>query len=234
MKLRQLLEKQNKDHNFALIVHASIKAYKSLSSNSKRIINDWQRYNWNTGALEKGVQTGSDELNEINKAFLPVKQLLKQKFGHNITLYRGQRNHSESDIDKNRKLFSWSYDKNVAAEFAHEPLYKETSDGEIARAVEQYNKKGFVKFRGYIYLKSKRYPNSYNIYKASDKDFITDGDDLEHDLKSNQQDTKSLNDSRRKQGSVITRKIDIDKIIWITNQLNSKEFIVALNPLIDQ
>jgi hypothetical protein len=100
------------------------------------------------------------------------------------------------------------------------------TDAEIDKLVDQYNRTGYVKVDGVQYMRVKDNPKYYWIYRGREQ--ITDGDDLRDELIGNRDWRQSRKDKRDKGGQVIAKDIDIDKIVWITNELNDKEFIVRV------
>lgn len=225
-----LLEKREKDYKFAEVVNASIKAYGKLPDDCKRFIDEWETSNWSKGELEQAFKEHSLCYGEIVKAFHPVKTLLKDQFGDSIRLFRGTKNNRNSS-DNDRMLFSWTYDENLAKEFAYGvgKFHDIPSDEDIEQAVQQYEQTGFVKFGNYKYKRLSDNPKYFGIYSKNNR-FITDSDDLRKTLLRNRKTDKESNDDRLNKGTVHLTDVNIDDIVWITNRLGSKEFIVLLNP----
>ena len=213
------------------VINAANKAKKSLSYDAAKAIEDWQYANWDRSKMQQSYSDKDGLFHEIKLAFDPVKEILHKMFGDTITLHRGQRNFKDSEMTPNRQLFSFSFDEQVAKDFAYGKLDKESSADDIDAAVQQYERTGFTTFRGQKFKKS-NHPKYYNIYDRHNN-FVTDGvvADLRKDLEEIASHATSYNDDRRSKGSVHTVEVPIDKIFWVTNDLNSKEFIVALNPL---
>lgn len=141
----------------------------------------------------------------------------------------------------NSVLTSWTIDRNVAEYFAglrysgptvHKQfkglskLFKVHTDKQIDDAVAFYDKNGWVKFGGYSYIRSKSNPRYYNIYRG--KEFQTDGDHgkLGDALRYEQSQSIELNQPKLHNAKILSQQIDIDRIVWITNRLNCREFIV--------
>lgn len=165
-------------------------------------------------------------------AFAPVQDVLKSIYGDTITLYRGQRNFEQTELSNNRLLFSWTAEESVARAFSlNNRLFKEITDDTIKQAIDQFNRAGFCKFGGYTYKLMTDDPDYYVIYSKSEQ--ITDGmtRNLYRDFKREQADRAEHNAKINKVGYVVKADVPIDKIVWVTNDLNSKEFIVKLNPL---
>lgn len=214
------------------------KAYASLSSEARQAIDAWETAGWVGGALEKHFLANDHVAQEIETAFAPIRKILPAR----VKLYRGIVHDSSSTSYKTRHLESWTDDKRVAEHFAglreveHQEkgvkwrsnLYGEFTDAEIKKAVATYNKSGFVSFNGKKYVKNKDDPAYYNVFSKSNQ-FITDGDDLETELRSNNQSAKDSNKDKIEKGTVIESMISRDKIIWITNNNHSKEYIVYIH-----
>jgi hypothetical protein len=160
-----------------------------------------------------------------------IRDALHSAFGNSITLYRGQRNYEQHELTANRILFSWTSDPRVATSFAHNAkLTREISDEEIKQAIDQYERLGWCKFGGYRYKKISDAPGYYMIY--SKRETITDGDEdtMEEDFKRDQAERRLHNQRVREQGQVVKADIPVDLIVWVTNDLNCKEFIVKFKP----
>lgn len=211
------------------IISMAKKAYGQLSSEAKSAIDHWETANWTEGQLSKHIAANDHVAQEIEAAFKPIRDQLPNK----VTLYRGVVNQEDYDSWKKATLTSWTTDKRVAEHFAglrqahswKSVLHKEISDEEIANAVKQYNKTGFLKFKNKYYVQNKEHPKYYNIYDSS-KQFITDGDDLEADLKHDQKWSKEINQEKQSKATVFKDQIDKNRIVWITNSANCKEYIV--------
>ncbi len=133
---------------------------------------------------------------------------------------------------------------------------KEITDQQIASALATYNKLGYVTVNGRAYVRNKEHPQYYDIYSVASLDnrgvqnaspekiqrykdngwdanfasrnhsHITDGDNLEKELRDRQSEIAERNKNIRAKGQIITRETPREKIIWITNNLGSKEYIV--------
>jgi hypothetical protein len=141
------------------------------------------------------------------------------------------------DYWKNRNLESWTSDIRVAEYFAglrqrqtskERQLYKIPSLEEVDKAVRQYERTGFLKFGNQYFLRNKENPEYYNIYDRN-KDYVTDGNDIRRHIKSNIKWSEEINTERLGKAKVLAEPIDKNKIVWITNNLNSKEYIVRAN-----
>lgn len=184
-------------------------------------------------------QKGLEIRKQLDAAFAPVKAALKSRFGNHIVLYRGQ-----GEVGKdlpNRSTLSWTSDPKIAAWFAGvdprlmklEPI----TDAEIASFLKKYHDTGKASFLGKTYVRSDQPTNDpdlddfyYDIYDRTG-DHITDGDDIESQLRKEQEYRQSLIDDRDdKFKKVIKAKIPIDDIIWITDRAGQSEFILHNRP----
>lgn len=230
MKIQDLLESPE-SKNFGHLVNASNKAFAGLSYEAKNVLDEWESNNWDRGRLNQSHSEGSGVIEEINSAFKPVRELMHKLFGDTIKLHRGQRHFKADKLSKNRQLFSFSFDENVAKAFAHGTIKHKVHDlAAIKKAVADYERTGFATFAGKKYKRIPDNPKYYWIYDRNNN-IITDGDNLERELMRTR-DSQLLNKQEdESQGEVHSLDVPIDKIVWLSNRLGSKEFIVALNPL---
>ena len=232
MRYAELFERHNKNLNLAAIISAARKAKETLSPEAKSAVDSWQHSNWDSGELEKAFRNNGELAAEITKAFAPVLEVIRNVHGSTITLYRGQRKYEQHELTNNRILFSWTGDEKVASHFlyAHKP-YQEITDAEINAAIQQYEKNGFCKFAGYSFMKSSDNEGFYNQYKG--REFVGDGyeDEMLSDFQERQRDRRESNEENKPTGELVVREVPVELIVWVTNDLNSKEFIVKLNPL---
>lgn len=216
------------------LINLSNKAFDQLSDEAKDAIREWELANWDVGKLVKGYESNSELIQEIKAAFAPIREQIRKYFGDTITLYRGQRNISKDQMSKNRQLYSFSFFEEIAKQFAHgKTINNIPSESEIDKAVEQFNRTGFVQFQGKKYKRSQEYPESFDIYDKRN-DLVAAGfysSELKDHLMSDRQNSIDFNKSKESKGNVHKIEVPIDKILWLTNNANSKEFIVALNPL---
>jgi hypothetical protein len=224
-------ERQEKNTSLALVMSAAKKAKDQLSYEAKDAIQHWQSSGWDTGPLEKSFRANNEISEEITETGQLIRDALQSAFGSTITLYRGQRNYEQHELTANRILFSWTSDSRVATAFAHnEKLTREISDEEIKQAIDQYDRLGWCKFGTYRYKKINDAPGYYMIYGG--RQVITDGDEatMEEDFKRDQAERAAYNKRVKEKGQVIKADVPVDLVVWVTNDLNCKEFIVKLNP----
>lgn len=218
------------------IAPLAIRATHSLGEVARRAVEDWN-VNWHTGRLEMAFRAGSEVAKEVAAAFSPVREKLREIYGDTVPAYRGERNRPGEKVDDERTLLSWTPASSIAREYAHgrrQPT--PITDEEIDAVVDRYDRTGYAKFRGYHYIRNKKYPEFYDIYDR-DRQSITDGDDLRGSLKRDQQDildeiAESANTSR-----VHFAEIPVDDIVWVpvgadfrNVNLSQPEFIARYNP----
>ncbi len=227
MRYWELMERAPQSNIFAL---AKI-AYRNLSYQARSALDAWESANWHNGPLITHLRANDEIAQEIEQAFAPIRAQLPET----ITLYRGIMADDNYHTWKDALLSSWTPDRRVAELFAglragkewSSTLYTEVSDEEIENVVRKYEEKGFVKFRNRYYIRNKEQPEYYNIYDGS-RQFVTDGDDLLRDLHRDNEWNKELNAEKNQRGTVFEEEISRDRVVWITNQLNCKEFIVRI------
>ena len=226
MKIRDLFESQQ--------INLARKAYASLSHEARAAIDSWESMNWIGGALEQHVLAGDEVAQEIESAFAPVRATLPAR----VRLYRGYVPDAAWNRWQDKHLESLTSDRRVAEHFAglrarqnsrNSLLYDVPSDEEIKGAVDQYERRGYVKFGNRHYVRNREHPEYYNIYDRR-REFVTDGDDLLASLKSDQAWMQQHNAERLSRGKLMERDIAREDIVWITNNLNSKEYIVRVQP----
>lgn len=209
------------------------KAWNSLSDEAKDAISSWERSQWVGGALENSIRNNDAIAKEIESVFAPIRKTL----GSTIRLYRGETVGSKFNA-ANKFLSSWTDDRKVAEGFAglrtangeKDLIHTPITDAEIAKAYKDYQKFGFVKFRSKIYKKNDKHPelknpDYYDIYSLN-RSYVTDGDDLVHSLKQDQEWITHINKTKTDQAVILDKIVKTSQIIWITNNLGSKEFIV--------
>lgn len=218
-------------------INLSIKAFRSLSPDAKDAIDSWESSNWAGGILEQSIASNNRIAKEIYAAFAPVRAFLISKYGHSIKLYRGVQVGYNDHFDAKRVLYSWTSDKKTAEIFAGyrngfgRDLRRNNilTDSDIEKLYQKYQKDGFLKFRHHIYKKNDKHPelnnpDYYDIYTLS-RSYVTDGDDLRDSLRSDR-DWDIETNKKFEKSKIIEKNIPIDHIVWVTNNLNSKEFIV--------
>lgn len=215
-------------------INLARKAYASLSPEAQSVIDAWESMNWIGGPLEQHILAGDEIAQEIEAAFAPVRDSLPER----VRLYRGYVPDAAWTSWQRKHLESWTTDRRVAEHFAglrarqdsgNSLLYDVPTDAEIQQAVAQYERRGYVKFGNKHYVRNRDNPRYYNIYDRR-REFVTDGDDLLASLKSDQAWMQKLNDERTQRSQLIERDIAREDIVWITNNLGSKEYIVRVQP----
>lgn len=225
MRYIDLFEKSPESRVFGL----AKKAFSSLGHRAQNAITNWETVNWTEGDLATHIKNNDEVAEEIEVAFAPVRAALPPR----ISLFRGIIRDGSFTTWQKGILESWSSDKRVAEHFAglrtsekwKEKLKKVRSEEEIDSLVAKYEVSGFLKVDGRYYVRNREQPRYYNIYNSR-KNFITDGDDLKKDLMSDSEWNEQYNQDLLSKAEVFSSDIDRDRVVWITNSLGSKEFIV--------
>ncbi len=222
-----------------IAIGVSKRAWDSLSGDAQNAIERWESANWTDGPLERHVKANDEVAQEIHRAVQPVIAAIGKP---TIRLYRGEQ---KSDWDASQKyLESWSSDPKVAAAFAglknvkgHSQLAKPITDQEIEIALAKLRATGFVKFRHQKFKLNKKvdwqapeYNGAfkgplYDIYDRENQ-YVTDTDDPEYHWREDQKWIEERNQKIVDRGYVREEDIDVNRIIWVTNNLNSKEYII--------
>jgi hypothetical protein len=217
---------------FGSVVVLAKRAYEGLSPQAKNAVDSWN-VNWHTGQLEQAFQVGSDLAKEVEHAFKPVREKLRSIYGDTVPLYRGEKA-GGADSSPGRKLFSWSPLFKLAQNFAANSIRgipAPIADEAIQRAVEQYERTGFVSFGGKKFKRNKEMPEYYDIYDR-DNNMITDGDDLAEDLRSSKEYRNEMIAEMKAKGDVYAAEVPIDDLVWIPlgANLSQPEIIARYNP----
>jgi len=217
----------------SLQISLSKKAWDKLSSEAQQAIISWEASNWVGGTLEKHIKANDSVAKEIKQVMKPILDSIK---GDTVTLYRGA---TKEIMDEPRFLQSWTSSEKVAKHFAglsssqtkDIPLtYPTYTQKEIDDVVEKFNKTGYVKFDNQYFIVDKKNPKYYNIYDK-ERNLVTDSETSEfrNNITSSYDERIDLNNKRTKDKVVLKRTFDKNKIIWISNNLDSKEYIVKVD-----
>lgn len=199
------------------------------------------------GRLEDAFSTspstgGRQVRQEIESAFAPVREQLRQRFGDTVRLYRHQGEVKPGSARRN--VLSWTMDPRVAREqFAGAHDVRVPTDAEVAAAFDEYTRTGKTKFYGHEYEASEEYPGSVDMYQPADdygeREHITDAgttpEEFREHLAERQRelaDLKAEHDERAK--SVQVRDVPLSDVVWATNRANQMEFIVRERPTLAQ
>jgi hypothetical protein len=224
MRFKQLII-ENRDYAMAK------KLKPTLSRDAERALNSWEAMNWDKGDLSKHFEQGTDVAKEISAKFEPVQQAMKKRYGDTIKLYRGIDN--GRGVRSDRQLFSWTSDPKVALNFAgvdKQFIDKEVnvpSDEEVQAAIERYNTTGFTKFLNYKYKQNKNNPEYYDIYRGRYNTYQTDGDNIEREIKDQQNYlTDYAKRAKEVPGRVVEKEIPVDDVVWVLMGGNAQEYII--------
>lgn len=196
---------------------------------------------WDTERFQMGVfdRRNSIEVNpqtqaEMEKAFAPVRELLRQSFGDTVRLYRTQDRNPTGE----RTLFSWSFSPDPsggAAEFMPSKRPVRTA-ADIGSIIETLRSRGFVSVDGNRYVKSDKWPDApddyfviYNRYGNYITDMVGVGslrEDLEYRAKNAEQENTAISDSK----AMYSADVPVEQIKWIMPNAMSAEAVVARDP----
>lgn len=175
---------------------------------------------------------------QIDSAFAPIKAALRSKFGEVITLYRHQEDLSSGS--KERHTLSWTSDPRIAIQFAGVNGYlmrlKPITNADIEKALRTYAETGKLNFKGKTYVRTDQPTDDPNVDEfyydiIKDGEVLTDGDDIAGELKSVQAYYQDLIDKRESRlRRIMSAKIPINDIIWITDRAGQSEFILHNQP----
>lgn len=225
-----------------------MKAYKTLSATARNALDNWESTGWIRGDLQQQFTAGHGPLvDELTAAFEPVRQYLKSAHpSGTIMLYRGlyradddefqQSTGYQYDARKTNVLTSWTSEKKSAEIFAgirsaakkHRSFLTQShNQKEIDDAVDRFEKTGFARYRNYRFKISKTDPKYFDIYDDY-IGYLTDGytKDFRRDLEQKKLEIDQDNDQKMALATILHQPVSIDKIVWISNKLNNKEFIV--------
>lgn len=208
------------------------RAQAGLSHEARMSVEAWN-VNWSTGRLEEAFQKDSAVAYEIRAAFEPVRAKLRELYGDTVPLYRGEKAGPE-ESEAGRKLFSWTPVAGLARQFAMNYTHDvppAINDNAIKQALAEYERTGFVSFRGYKYKRSNEYPGYYDIYDQRNN-YVTDGDDLQAHLRSGQADRDEHIADLKARGHVYQAHVPVDDLVWIPvgANLHEPEIIAMYNP----
>jgi hypothetical protein len=176
---------------------------------------------------------------QLTRAFAPIREILERTHGSHILLFRAQPPLEVGESPRN--TLSFTSDWYVAAQMLGVDTrllnLKPISDQAIAQAVDEYQSQGLVKFQSRTYVRTQTPTHDpqvdeyyYDIYDAHGS-HITDGDDLEQEFLSMQQDRQNLLDKvKLKLKQIRTKSVSVHDIIWITDRALQSEFIVVNHP----
>jgi hypothetical protein len=176
---------------------------------------------------------------QLEQAFSHIRKILENKHGSHILLFRAQP--SLDSIQQSRNTLSFTSDWLVALQMLGIDLrflnLKPISDQKINQALREYQNQGRVKFQKYLYVRTDIPTHDpqldeyyYDIYDDQGE-HITDGDNIQQELKTIQQDRQQLLDKIQvKLKQIRTKSVAIKDIIWITDRALQSEFIVNNHP----
>lgn len=190
-------------------------------------------------ALERAARGEDPETaNEIEAAFAPVRESLREQVGDTVRLFRAQKPVPEGrkvvgfDSDE-RAVLSWSTDPDFAQQWAgvrRKPA-KLFDEGYIKEKEAAFNKDGRVDMPGGRWLEkvTERIRGDDVTYIA-----IMASDGMVTDAESVRSYIESINEGRefnnkeddKRRADVIVADVPVDDIVWISDRAGQSEFIV--------
>jgi GNAT superfamily N-acetyltransferase len=187
-----------------------------------------------TSKIDKAASGEDLELaSQLETAFSPVRETLRQKYGDTITLYRSQKL-GEGEV-KSRQALSWTLDPQVADAFAGVRDVKNNfSEQEISDAEKEFAKTGRFEIRKGYWLEKKT-AEGYGDYIAIMSDDVggevTDTGSVREFLEGLNEDRSTSRASNdKKKAKIRKEEIPLDDVMWVTDRGNQMEFIVRTSP----
>lgn len=160
---------------------------------------------------------------EIERAFAPVREVLRKEFGDTIRLYRYQQPVGDDAADRN--VLSWTASRSLINKFAGREARAPISAEQIADVVADFERNGYAKVGR---DKFKRTAEGFvALYHGNG--FITDYESIDEALKQRRdldRDAQSAALNRVAGDVVLSKDVSVDDIVWVTNRANQQEFIV--------
>jgi GNAT superfamily N-acetyltransferase len=213
-----------------VIIPMMREAEASLSPEAKRAVDSFQMGVYSEARLN-AIESDEVIRAEVEEAFDPVREILRQWFGDEVRLYRVQ----DKTPTGTRKVLSWSFSPEArggAGEFKRpeRPLVTEAG---IEKIIGQLRDKGHVSHRGERYVRSKlapEYPEYFMIYDRNGNVVtdLTSLDDLrEHIRWDNSFEMEQRDESRK---AMYAANVPVEQIKWIMANAISVEALVERDP----
>ncbi len=156
----------------------------------------------------------------------PVRAALRQRYGDEITVYRGEREGGKQSDGRANKLVSYTTDRSVASSFsgARSKPRKGYSEAEIVAAEKALKETGEAQIAGTTFRQDpeSKYVDMYD--RAGD--FITDTESIRWFVEQRNAEAKEDNDKRAAAMRGIREvRIPVESVIWATDRFNQKEII---------
>lgn len=234
MKLLDLFEREQS--KWGTIFNAALKAKASLSPAATSAMEHWLTINWTRSQIATDYKAGKTGVfAEVYDKFEPVRQELRRVYGDTVPLFRGIRNAHDGganyDTSDNR-LYSWSFDRGVAAEYANNYQkvvnYKPLTPQEINQLVAQFNRTGYLAYNGKKYKRNASDPEMYDIYDNS-RGHITSNDDIRQDIEDDEEHRRETMERQQNMGRVSAKQIPVNDIVYVSVD-SAKEVVVAGHP----
>lgn len=188
--------------------------------------------------LEEAVRRNTEAAQEMEQQFAPVREKLREQTGDYITLYRVQRPVDTtvkrgSAVQGERVALSWTSDPAFAEQYAGVTRQRELiTEEEITGYEETFAREGQVSFDGYTLRGLNEFTGldgkpqtTIDIYRG--EEFLTDTDNIRAFAESlNESRTEAITRNEVRRGRIISARVSLDDVLWITNRAKQSEFIV--------
>lgn len=156
----------------------------------------------------------------------PVRAALRQRYGDEITVYRGEREGGTQSDGRVNKLVSYTTDRDVARSFsgARKKARKVYSEADIVAAEKALKETGEAQIAGTTFRQD---PESQwvDMYDMAG-DFITDTESIRWFVEQRNAEAKEANDERAAAMRGIREvRIPVESVIWATDRFNQKEIV---------
>lgn len=244
MKIIDILQENYIVETGAPEINVAYKLLNNMPYDAQGAIRSFEYSMWATGELENAYQTKNEIYDTIETYANKLRKIIQKQHGNTITLYRGLYTTNQNNYKHtNRKLYSWTMRKEVAAVFAGLGYYE--------RGLFKLNKNKKVKDEFLIYItdqeatqiqdtftknKKAKYKNMFFILHPMDNEFVsiyiktndryrsfgsTQTNKLKNYLIKSREEIKKfkeeINLKGQNEGYVVKDEIPIDNIVWVLN-----------------
>ncbi len=190
--------------------------------------------------LESAYSGQTPTRTQLETAFQPIREHLRQQFGPTLTLYRCQRP-VPSDA-KPRNVLSWTMDRKYAEHLAGIRPVKPLTEQRIQEILNTFTTTGTAKVGRKVFRLSPDDPTGVDMFSAADEygdedHIITLGDgrqtpaealqDELQQIKADREEIMATNQQR--QHMVLQRTVPLEEIVWATDRAGQMEFILRNN-----
>jgi len=197
--------------------------------------------------IAKGKNPAAAE--EIEKAFAPIREQLRERYGDSVTLFRVQtevpNNRPKGLVnlsapEPNRAVLSWTMDPEFAREYAgaRKKMKRPYTEGEIQKAEATLEEKGSVKLQDGYELRRPEDPEAKTLDIYQRDEFITDTESVAAFMRDeNEWRVQDIETNKERASQVMKAQVPLDNVVWVTDRAGQMEFIVrndeSLKPFID-